>query len=217
MKALPIVVKIPQLDRFGYSDYISMALAIIAVVAIIGSVWISKRQINLAIRQMNREERKKLYLPVLAMMAAEWAKFDHKMISVAIPDFSSSLLETDENLEALKARIQSYEFEIEEELLGSKKVSRAVDFWFSELRKCMTLFEEYQSENLKTNLLSVDAGPEWKANRDQVYRNLIAKSSALKSGLTSIINLVRDEIDMTKKRRARDFWGTVGAQENGNE
>ena len=217
MKALPIVVKIPQLDRFGYSDYISMALAIFAMVAIIGSVWISKRQINLAIRQINREERKKLYLPVLAMMAAEWAKFDQKMISVTVPGFGSSFLETDENLEALRAKVQNYEFEIEEELLGSKKVSNAVDFWFVELRRCMSLFEEFQSENLRTNLLPVDAGPEWKANRDQVYRSLIARSSALKSGLTSIINLVRDEIDMKKNRRLLDFWSTVGAQENENE
>lgn len=205
MKSLPIVVKIPQLDRLGYSDYISIALAIIALVAIIGSVWISKRQINLVIRQMNREERKKLYLPVLAMMAAEWAKFDHKMITGAIPDFSPSLLETDENLAALKAKIQNYEFEIEEDLLGSKRVSKAIDIWFEKLRTCMNLFEKYTSENLKANLLPVNAGPEWKAKRDLVYRDLIAQSSELKSGLKSIIDLVRDEIDMTKKRRWFEF------------
>lgn len=213
MKSLPIVVKIPQLDRFGYSDYISISLAIIAVIAIIGSVWISKRQMNLAIRQMNREERKKLYLPVLAMMAAEWAKFDHRMISVAIPNFSSELLETEENLEALKAKIQSYEFEMEEELVGSKKVSEAIDTWFEKLQTCVNLFEEYQSEHLKSNLLPANAGPEWKAKRDSVYRDLVAQSDELKSGVKSIVDLVRNEINMTKRRRWLESWGTAGAQD----
>lgn len=206
----PTTVFIPQLNSWSHGDKINAVIASVAVLTLLGTLWQSKKNADDTVRRINREARIKLYVPVLAMMQAEWSKFDAKMLSRALPDLNTPFLEADENLALLRAKIQSYEFGVEEDLLGSQKVSKAIDVWFKNLNACIELFAKFQSENSRTALLDQNASPELRVKREMLLEDLIAKSGNLQKDLAAILDLVRDEIGIARKNFLQIFWGHIG-------
>lgn len=194
-----------QLNSWTHADIINAAIAVVAMATLIGTMGMGRKQYRFAIKQINREERKKLYVPVLALMRAEWSRFDAKMLSTFLPSSNIPNLESEENLALLRAKIQSYEFEVEEDLLGSQKVRVEIDAWFKKLEICMKVFEEFQSENLKTNLLDRNADSEFRTKRETLFDNLRASSRDLEEGLEVIQDVIREEVGIASKSAWQKF------------
>lgn len=202
----------PQPNYWTHGDIINAAIAVAAIATLVGSVGMNRRQYRFAIKQINREEIKKLYVPMLAMMRAEWSKFDAKMLTTILPSSNMRFLETEDNLALLRAKIQSYEFEVEEDLLGSQALREAINDWFKRFVECTKAFEKFQGENLRASLLDTNAGSEFRYARDALLNDLRTRTSELEAGLENLKDLIREEVGLASSGVWKKFQHYNGGQ-----
>ena len=91
----------------------------------------NKRTYELTLRQMNRANRVKLYIPLLAWMRGMWYDFDEGVKSIPPRvEESHPIFQTHaENLVALNNLILTFEFEAEMDLVATSDIQEAVMAW----------------------------------------------------------------------------------------
>lgn len=192
---LPIItVDIPQLDRMGYADYISIAIAIIAVAAIIGSVVISNKQNALAVRQINREERIKIYAPMLALLGMEWVQFDWEIIHSLDPAAVPPFLVSQQDIDRLRSEVRGFETEAIEKFVGSPKIHDAVDGCMTFMNECFANYRELLEEERKASAGLLPGIADFTKHRYDSLIALSAKSSVLKSKIEDLGKLASKEL-----------------------
>lgn len=237
----PITVVVPQLDRWSHGDIINATIAGIALLAFILSYFQtffalltakrnyresmlqreqsareSLRNYHLMLVQMNRENRIKLYAPLLAWLRGGWYVFNEELISL-YPELigSNSMPRTHaENLDALQNRILTFEFETELDLLGTQEIRNEVEKWRDKYLVASQLLETLKREVRPTE------GAEAMDNFDRDYlatkQRLLDWGTELSSGLDNLKRLILLELEVPEFNQSENTGGTSGAQENEN-
>lgn len=176
----------------------------------------NKLNYDLMVVQMNRDNRIKLYAPLLAWLSGRLELFNEE-VRLLFPELhgvARPLTNPERDFEDLQRRVVSFEFRAELELLGEKAIQDAVTAWKNDC---------HVAENLLKMLKDGDK-PSGEDEIATFNKNFLGTKESLEeyganltSDLAHIKKLIKREIDMPKRVSDEVIGGTTGAQENENE
>lgn len=237
----PITVVVPQLDRWSIGDKISAVAVFVTFMAFLVSYFAtymsnvtnrrnymearlqreqsiieSQRTYELMVVQMNRDNRIRLYAPLLAWLSGRLQLFNEevRLLFPALHGVERPLTTLERDFEALQSRVVSFEFSTQLDLLGTEAIQNEVRTWKNDC---------HVAENMLKALKDY-VRPSDEEERAIFDRNFLAtKESLIEHGanltrnLDNIRQLIMREIDLPLSVSDEDIGGTTGAQENGNE